>query len=125
MKRKAVILMILLCLLGAVYAEGNSLLYFNHDNWFSLQSAQNAIVPDGLTEREIEIYRSGYANGHYDAMNPAFQEGLYVINTKTRKFHLSNCPTTLLIVIENRKHTTETPEELIAAGYKPCGQCDP
>lgn len=125
MKRKAIIISILLCLLGVVYAESNSLLYFYNDNWFSLQSAQNAVVPEGLSDREIEIYRAGYANGHYDAMNPAFVEGLYVINTKTKKFHLSNCMTTLLIEIENRKHSTETPDELMSQGYKPCGQCNP
>ena len=125
MKRKIIILTILLCLLGVVYAESNSLLYFYNDNWFSLQSAQNTVVPEGLSEREIEIYRAGYANGHYDAMNPAFIEGLYVINTKTKKFHLSNCMTTLMIEIENRKHSTDTPDELMSKGYKPCGQCNP
>lgn len=94
-------------------------------DWFSLESAQKAEVPAGLTDREVEIYRAGYANGHYDALNPAYIDGMYVLNTKTRKFHLSNCLTTLAIDPENREHSTRSPEELIKMGYKPCGQCNP
>lgn len=90
-----------------------------------MESAENAPVPEGLTEREAEIYRAGYANGHYDALHPAYVEGLYVLNTKTKKFHLSNCMTTLMIETDNREHSRLSPEELMDMKYKPCGQCNP
>lgn len=116
----------ILSLLGAGIAESNSLLaFYTEQDWFSLQSAQEAALPEGLTAREAEIYRAGYANGHYDALHPAYTEGVYVLNTKTKKFHLSNCMTTLNIETSNREHSTLSPKELMANGYKPCGQCHP
>ena len=109
-----------------VLAESASLLdYFTDLDWFSKESAQNAPIPAGLTPREEEIYRAGFANGHYDALNPEYIEGLFVLNTKTKKFHLSNCMQTLLINTENRKHSTLSAEELSQQGYKPCGACNP
>lgn len=124
LKKIIVITIMVLALSGLVFAESNSWFYPELD-WFSIESAGNVVVPEGLTEREEEIYRAGFANGHYDALNPAFVEGLYVLNTKTKKFHLSNCMTTLTIESDHRKHTFETPEEIMAKGYKPCGQCNP
>lgn len=124
MKRIAVITIAILLLTVVVFAESGSWFYPELD-WFSLESSEIAMVPDGLSEREIEIYRAGYANGHFDALNPAYEEGLYVINTKTKKFHLSNCMSTLTIEAAQRKHSYQTSAELIENGYKPCGQCHP
>ena len=127
MKRAMVLLVLLmLSFFCFVLAKAGSMLYSYPDlDWFSIQSAEETAIPDGLTEREIEIYRAGYANGHYDALNPAYIEGMYVINTKTKKYHLSNCMATLTINSENRAHSTHSPEELESEGYKPCGQCHP
>ena len=126
MRRKAAVIIIIMLLSSVAIAESYTLLsFYTKDDWYAVQSAEEASVPAELTEREAEIYRAGYANGHYDALHPAFIEGLYVLNTKTKKFHLSNCPTTLLIDTENREHSTLSPEELMALKYKPCGQCHP
>ena len=124
MKRRLLAIIIMLSLFSVVLAESNSFITRKLD-WYSRESASKAPIPEGLSEREIEIYQAGYADGHYDALHPAFEEGLYVINTKTKKFHLSNCMTTLTIDAENRKHSYETPEALMEQGYKPCGQCNP
>ena len=125
MKKFVIIIIVVLAFGSIVLAESSSWLYPELD-WFSKESAENAIVPEGLTEREIEIYRAGFANGHFDALNPAFVEGLYVLNKKTKKFHLSNCMTTLTIEAAHRIHISDkTPEEIMAEGYKPCGQCHP
>lgn len=46
----------------------------------------------------------------------------YVLNTKTKKFHLPTCgslPTT------NRENTDESRDEVIADGYVPCKKCNP
>lgn len=126
MKRSLIIGMILLSCFGVVYAESISLRYFYTElDWFSKQSSDEAMLPEGLTEREIAIYRAAYANGFYDALHPAYIEGKYMLNTKTKKFHLTNCPTTLLIESNNREYSTLTPEELMKLKYKPCGQCHP
>lgn len=126
MKRCIVIVIVLLSLFGVVVAESNMFRLFYADlDWFSKQSAEEAIIPVELKEREIEIYRAAYANGFYDALHPAYIEGTYMLNTKTKKFHLTNCPTTLLIESNNRQYSTLTPEELMEKNYKPCGQCHP
>ncbi|MBQ6569525.1 MAG: hypothetical protein IJL87_04655 [Clostridia bacterium] len=126
MRRKIVVCLLLMCIIGAVLAESGSLLeYFTKIDWFSMESAENAPVPEGLTEREAEIYRAGYANGHYAALNPAYIEGLFVINTKTKTFHLSNCMETLRINTENRKHSYDTAEAISKQGFRPCGSCNP
>ncbi len=126
MKRGIAIFVAVLCLLGMAFAESDKLLkYYTELDWFSRQSAEEAALPEGLTEREAEIYRAGYANGHYDALHPALIKGTYVLNTKTKKFHLTNCNSTLMIDSENREQSTLTPEELMAKGYDPCGQCHP
>ncbi len=124
MKRIIIIIFAVLLLMGIVFAESSSWLYPELD-WFSIESSKGATVPEGLSDREIEIYRAGYANGHFDALNPAYEEGLYVLNTKTKKFHLSNCMSTLTIEAAQRKHSYLTPAELMENGYKPCGQCHP
>ena len=126
MKRKMILAAVLLLLAGMALAESASLV---HDaaarDWFALQSAEETALPDGLTEREAEIYRAGYANGHYDALHPAFVPGLYVINKKTKKFHLSDCEATLSIGTDHREHSTLSPAELMDMKYKPCGSCHP
>ena len=104
MKRRIAIILVFASLMGVVFAESNGLLkFYTADDWYALEQSQKAVLPEGLT---------------------AFIEGLYVLNTKTKKFHLSNCPNTLLISTENRAHSTLTPEELMGK-YQPCGQCHP
>ncbi len=128
MKRRIlfVITAFLLSFLGAVIAETSGLLGQNAENdRFSMQAAEEAVMPEGLTQREEEIYRAAYANGYYDALHPVYVEGRYVLNTKTKKFHLTNCPSTLMIESQNREYSALTPEELIKQKYKPCGQCHP
>ena len=128
MKRRIlfVITAFLLSFLGAVIAETSGLLGQNAENdRFSMQAAEEAVMPEGLTQREEEIYRAAYANGYYDALHPVYVEGRYVLNTKTKKFHLTNCPSTLMIESQNREYSALAPEELIKQKYKPCGQCHP
>ena len=130
MKKKIAIIATLgiLFIVNAVFAESFEDViraYVPILDWFSLEEAEKAEIPEGLTERKAEIYRAGFADGHYNALHPAYIPGTYVINTKTKKFHLTNCNTTLIIDSKNREHSTKTPEELMAQGYKPCGQYHP
>lgn len=130
MKKRIAVIIILgfVLFLSTVFAESIEDVirsYVPILDWFSLEEAEKAEVPEGLTEREAEIYRAGYADGHYNALHPGYIPGTYMINTKTKKFHLTNCNTTLTIDSKNRMYSAQTPEELIAQGYKPCGQCHP
>ncbi len=49
----------------------------------------------------------------------------YVLNTSTMKFHYSDCGSAKQIAEKNRAESTLSRDELIAQGYKPCGNCDP
>ncbi len=62
----------------------------------------------------------GNANANPDA---AVSE--YVLNTKTMKFHLSNCSGAADISDANRQNYSGSRGELIEEGYEPCGRCKP
>lgn len=49
----------------------------------------------------------------------------YVLNTKTKKFHLEDCENAQEIKTENRSVFQGTREELIDQGYSPCKSCNP
>ena len=49
----------------------------------------------------------------------------YVLNTNTHRFHYPDCSSAGRISAENRADFTGDRSELIAAGYSPCGKCDP
>ena len=126
MKHNITIAIMVLFIMGIALAETSPFLYdYVKNDWFSIQSAEEAILPEGLTDRETEIYRAAYANGFYDALHPVYIEGTYVLNTKTKKFHLTNCPSTLLIESNNREYSTLSSTELMDNKFKPCGQCHP
>ncbi len=52
-------------------------------------------------------------------------EQVYVLNTKSGKFHLPTCAGAQTMSEANRQEFTGTREELVDQGYEPCGQCNP
>lgn len=73
------------------------------------------------TEESVD---SAAADGQIVAEAPSETPatGNYVLNTKTKKFHLPSCghlPTS------NREDSILSREELISQGYDPCGFCEP
>lgn len=57
------------------------------------------------------------------AENEKTQE--YVINTKTKKFHLPDCRSVESIKDENREDIAGSRSSLIEEGFEPCGNCRP
>lgn len=49
----------------------------------------------------------------------------YVLNTKTKRFHLTDCKSVQGMNPDNRKNTDRARESLVAEGYIPCGICRP
>ena len=49
----------------------------------------------------------------------------YVLNTRSRKFHLPDCDGAADMSGRNRDDVTCTRDELIGQGYEPCGRCNP
>ncbi|MBR6030200.1 MAG: hypothetical protein IKP40_14040 [Clostridia bacterium] len=53
------------------------------------------------------------------------EEGYYVLNVHTRKFHLPSCNSVKAISEKNRELWHGSREALIDQGYSPCGSCNP
>lgn len=53
------------------------------------------------------------------------EEITYILNTNTMRFHLPDCQSVQEMKEKNRKEFFGTREELIEAGYEPCGRCHP
>lgn len=51
--------------------------------------------------------------------------GTWVLNTRSKRFHLPGCGSVPTIKETNRGDFTGEREELIRQGYKPCGNCKP
>ena len=52
-------------------------------------------------------------------------EGTYILNLKTKKFHLPTCSGVSDIQEKNKQEYTGSRNQLIEEGYKPCGGCGP
>lgn len=55
---------------------------------------------------------------------PAQAQGAYEASSRSDKFHLPSCSSASRISEDNRLWF-QTRDEAIAAGYSPCGKCDP
>ena len=53
------------------------------------------------------------------------EEATYILNTRSKKFHLPDCSGAASMSEDNRQTYTGSRDDLIAQGYSPCGQCDP
>lgn len=53
------------------------------------------------------------------------EQGTFVLNTSSKKFHLPGCSGATDMKAENRQDYSGSREMLLAQGYEPCGQCDP
>ena len=53
------------------------------------------------------------------------EEGFYILNNNSRKFHKPNCEAVNKIADHNKEFSYGSREELIEQGYDPCGWCHP
>jgi DNA-entry nuclease len=51
--------------------------------------------------------------------------GNYILNTKSKKFHLPSCSEVKRLKDENKEASNKSKEELVADGYTACGKCNP
>ena len=52
-------------------------------------------------------------------------EGVYILNTKSHKFHTTTCPYAAQIGQGNRQEYTGSRDDLVMQGYAPCSLCKP
>lgn len=61
----------------------------------------------------------------YDNPDQQQTSANYVLNTSSMKFHYPTCSSVKKIAPQNYADFTGTRDEAIAAGYSPCGKCNP
>lgn len=50
---------------------------------------------------------------------------VYVLNTRSKKFHAADCPNVKTIADNNKQIVTASREDLISQGYSPASDCEP
>lgn len=91
---------------------------FNIQPGIVIDYATGESVQEGAETSATDVDRSG----------PQATEApkvTYVLNTNTKKFHYPNCSSVKDIKDNHRKNFYGTREEVVAAGYVPCGRCHP
>ncbi len=71
------------------------------------------------TAAEQEVYTTA------DHVEYPESDATYVLNTGSMRFHRPDCASVERIADHNKKYTTGSREELIGAGFSPCGICRP
>lgn len=49
----------------------------------------------------------------------------FVLNNNSKRFHYPDCASVAQILEKNREDVVASRDELIARGFKPCGNCQP
>ncbi|MCQ2418272.1 MAG: MBL fold metallo-hydrolase [Clostridia bacterium] len=90
------------------------------------------IASDGRTvtyevekNRSINPFADALPSEQSTSEKNAAEEGTYIVNTRSKKFHLTNCHHAQTISDENRQTRKTDREALIEEGYTPCGSCNP
>lgn len=60
-----------------------------------------------------------------ETTKPEVPQMEYVLNTNTMRFHYPKCKSVKQIKDSNKDFFTGTREDIVAKGYKPCGNCHP
>ena len=87
--------------------------YATGDSWLTGET------PDQSSGTQADSDADGNTGGDRS------EEGTYILNTGSMKFHAPDCAGAASIKEENRQTYTGSRETLIAEGYAPCGQCEP
>lgn len=88
----------------------------------SSTTSNTTTTNDTVTNNEAVSTNSVVENSQ---TNISAMEATYILNTRTKKFHYSNCQSVKQMSEKNKKEVTWTREEVIAEGYDPCGNCNP
>ena len=90
--------------------------YATGDSWLSGETAPDSAgqTGDGSTE----------TSGQTGSTDQGTEQH-YVLNTRSKKFHLPDCSGAASMSQSNRQDYTGTRQSLLDQGYTPCGTCNP
>ena len=72
-----------------------------------------------------ENYLSSEINIPTEETNPLKQFKTYILNTNSKKFHITTCSSVSKISDKNKKEYKGLKQDLLSQGYEPCGVCNP
>ncbi len=97
----------------------------------AVEAMMPVVIENGASEEQMPtIAEEGSAPASVSA-DAAISQKLteencaYVLNTNSMKFHYSWCNSVPGMSEKNKAFSDSTRDELISAGYKPCGRCKP
>lgn len=91
--------------------QGEVTVYSDGDNyWFSTEPCEDWSHGTQITPEEAI------------STTPP-QEASFILNTRTKKFHLPDCPSAAQIEEQNKAYTDASRDELLARGYTACKRC--
>ena len=89
--------------------------YKNGESWLTENApTETTPIPSDATETSTESIHTEEP-----------KEVTYVLNTRSKRFHLPDCDSVKDIKSKNKQTFSGMREELIEQGYKPCGGCKP
>lgn len=97
--------------------EKNNINYFRTDTVGTIIAETNGVTINW--DKEISQENNSNEQNFQDT-NDTIQ---YIINTKTKKFHLPNCQSVNDMSDDNKKEINDSYENMINNGYSPCKNC--
>ncbi|MDO4848968.1 MAG: DNA/RNA non-specific endonuclease [Coriobacteriia bacterium] len=92
-------------------------------------TGESSLAEGTAIEASAEETAGGVAEEKADeaegATSTDADERSYVLNTRTKRFHMPGCSSVGTIAEHNREDFTGTRDEVIARGYTPCQKCRP
>ena len=91
----------------------------------TVQAQRNAIDLDSLTRQQTFVSTNGGQNFTSTQGGISTYSSGYVLNTETKKFHYPGCGDISKMNEENKASSNQTRQQIMDAGYTPCGHCNP
>lgn len=104
---------------GEVTCQSNGVEY-----WFDQEYCDDWTAGDSSGSQEVLSINES-ENTEIDRSVVGNQDITYVVNTNTKRFHNPSCNSVQSMKEKNTLYSDQTRDELIAEGFKPCGNCHP
>lgn len=100
--------------------------YATGDNWLA-EEAPDTIQSTGTAgdAASVSADQRGAQESAADAARTSSEEGTYILNKGTMKFHKPDCSSVSDMKAKNKKEYVGSRETLLDLGYEPCGRCKP
>ena len=109
------------------YATGDNRPAETSQGTENAQSAEEQVPEHAQTQEPVpeEEAVNGAVSGETQTGSEEPKTASYVLNANTKRFHKPTCKSVDQMNAENRVYVEMTKDEIIAKGYKPCGNCHP